>query len=405
MPERASRTRSRIRIPVLLHLFLPVIVIIPVLLAAACSRPDSRLIEIDGVLHVRNPAEPSRPDMGVGFEPLFTIGSADGEEATVFSAIGALGVAPEGSICLLDYRSFEVRVFTSEGEFSHAFGNRGQGPGEFDLVPPGGMSLDQAGRVWIADIGRNRIVIHTLGGELIRTIAPTTPIPEAIRPGTAGYFGIVDSSRPAAGGMEIETTWRLIRYSAEGDSLGEIMSSRVIVNPSDMQSSVLIAAEPLYAQAPDGRLWQGRRRTDAYAFTIWTPEGECDRVVEVAAGPVRKSEEEIAREEAMFERIWSMLPERPADLEMPGIDPLKPYFSTLAVDPRGLAWVLLYRSGSAERTAFDLFSPEGFYLRRVEVPVEGSIEHAAIGTDRAYFAGVDADGVPMLFAFDLTIDF
>ncbi len=379
------------------------LITLPLLLLPACSAPDSRLVEIEGVMHVRNPAAPARPDLQVELEPLFRIGSAEGEEETIFSAISALGVAPEGQICLLDYRSYEVRVFTPEGVFSHDFGGRGQGPGEFDLVPPEGMSLDPDSRIWIADIGRNRIVVHTLAGELVRTIAPTTPIPEFIKPFGTGYYGIVDRNTSLPGGMEIETTYCLIRYSIAGDSLGEIMSSRAVVNPSHMQSSVQTSAYPIYCLDRAGRIWQSRWRTDAYELNVWSESGEIVRIVEVAAGPVRKSDGEIAREEAMFERIWSMLPERPDDLEVPEIDPLKPFFSTLTADPRGLIWVLVNRSGIAERTAFDLFSPEGFYLKRIEVPGPGSIEHAVIGTDRAYFAGSDADGVPCLSVFALAI--
>jgi DNA-binding beta-propeller fold protein YncE len=61
-----------------------------------------------------------------------------------------------------------VQVFDAEGRFLYAFGESGDGPGQF--LRPMDLDVDRDGRVFVADFGGDRIQVFTPRGQLVRTI-------------------------------------------------------------------------------------------------------------------------------------------------------------------------------------------------------------------------------------------
>ena len=102
-------------------------------------------------------------------ELLLTIGQAGVSRAgrNTFIAPTACAVAPNGDIFIADGHfprpstsqqdGDRIVRFTATGEFLDAWGQRGQGPGEFD--GPHALAFDSQGRLFVADRSNNRIQI------------------------------------------------------------------------------------------------------------------------------------------------------------------------------------------------------------------------------------------------------
>src|SRR5690625_582414 len=85
------------------------------LLLAGCNDPD--------------PETP--PQLSLHFNEEFTIGFVtDSVEEFQLSHPSELRTDAEGHILIADQQSMDIKVFNAEGEFLHAFGGSGEGPGE-----------------------------------------------------------------------------------------------------------------------------------------------------------------------------------------------------------------------------------------------------------------------------------
>ena len=103
-------------------------------------------------------------------EVLMTLGEAGvrGADATHFSGVTDVAVAPDGSIYVTDgYGNNRLVKFSPRGEVLFEVGGAepGDGPGQFRL--PHGVTLDAAGRVYVADRSNVRIQIFEPDGTFI----------------------------------------------------------------------------------------------------------------------------------------------------------------------------------------------------------------------------------------------
>jgi DNA-binding beta-propeller fold protein YncE len=74
--------------------------------------------------------------------------------------------SPAGELYVSDgYGQCRVHCFSQDGELSHAWGEEGQGPGQFAL--PHSLCVDRLGRVLVADRENNRIQIFDAQGTFL----------------------------------------------------------------------------------------------------------------------------------------------------------------------------------------------------------------------------------------------
>jgi sugar lactone lactonase YvrE len=107
-------------------------------------------------------------------------GTADGRFT---NQAGAVAVAPNGDVLVVDQGGHRVQRFDSSGTFLSAFGSRGTGPGQFDFVNPllsfpvssfpAGLDVDASGNVYVVDPANARVQ------KLDSTGAPLLSIPIA----------------------------------------------------------------------------------------------------------------------------------------------------------------------------------------------------------------------------------
>jgi DNA-binding beta-propeller fold protein YncE len=99
---------------------------------------------------------------------LMTFGVKDvfGQDATHFHSPTDVAVAPSGEFYVTDgYGNSRVVKFSPEGKFLLEWGKPGDQPGQFKI--PHGISLDSAGRVYVADRENSRVQIFDGNGKFL----------------------------------------------------------------------------------------------------------------------------------------------------------------------------------------------------------------------------------------------
>lgn len=85
------------------------------------------------------------------------LGEADAGGPEQFGQITAVMSDPDGAIYVLDGLSQEIRVFLTDGTFSHSIGRKGRGPGE--LSGATGIALGRGDTLWVVDPQLGRIFV------------------------------------------------------------------------------------------------------------------------------------------------------------------------------------------------------------------------------------------------------
>ncbi len=370
----------------------------------ACGGRRARMLEIDGVLHVQNPAEPLRPDMEVGLEEVLRIGVAEGDDEFMLAGIGGLAVAPDGRIFVLSPGEDRVRAYNADGTWSHWIARPGQGPGELDLASS--LSLGSDGNLWVSNVRRLRMSIYTPDGEHVRDI-PFPGAPPLLTQTTAsGFMGLYVNQRVSDDRKMINMTFALRKFSAEGDSLGTLFSTDLEMEIADMQLGGLQDQMPLYTQDDRGRVWQVRAQTEVYEINVFGSDGTLERVVEKDFQPLAKSAEEIQYEKDLVMRAIA----QQAGGELPpgmNIDyepnPNRPATGLPYWDPRGLIWMSVGVPEGPDRNSFDLFDQEGQFLQRVTIEGVSAPAFLCFQGDRVVMAEADPELVPQVVVYRVSL--
>lgn len=85
-----------------------------------------------------------------------SIGALDGPPALTFGTVTKLAEDHRGGIYVLDGQGPEIRHFDASGQFVHAVGRAGEGPGEYTRLSLG-MVVDSAGVLYLYDWGNLRV--------------------------------------------------------------------------------------------------------------------------------------------------------------------------------------------------------------------------------------------------------
>ncbi len=101
-------------------------------------------------------------------ELLLKLGEANvpGNDTKHFNFPTDIAVTADGSFYVSDgYGNSRIIKFSAEGNYLYEWGEKGSGPGQFNL--PHGIELDTEGNVFVADRENNRIQVFTGEGKLL----------------------------------------------------------------------------------------------------------------------------------------------------------------------------------------------------------------------------------------------
>ena len=322
----------------------------------------------DGVPWVMNPETPRDGAEVVPLEELWRHGGESDDEEDFFGVIVDIETDAEGNAYLLDGQLTEIRVYDPTGTYLRTIGREGEGPGEFRR--PAALMFFPDGALGVFQLMGGTVVKLTPEGDP----AGTFSLPETedgarrfLRGGaTCGETLVLLARDRRREPGKMILIGSLAAYDQAGREIGRFSSTERVMD----------FANPVFDERTlgNGPWTSGPDRVAAittfgtYDIHVWGPDATPIRVIHRDGAPLPRSE---AEKEAIRKRFVFRGPRRP---EVHVADNY-PVVDRLFARPDGGLWVLTSR-GARERAegilaTFDVFDPEGRFVRQVSLAGEG----------------------------------
>jgi 6-bladed beta-propeller protein len=318
--------------------------------------------------HVSNGPEPAEGVVDLQIEPIWEAGGEDDEDV-LFGLITQVIEDDEGDIYLLDRQLSQVHVFSPEGEFLRDLSREGEGPGE--ARNPNDMFFTTDGDLALMQIFPGRVVLIDRQGEPKGTFpydsggsAFAVLIRGVSHGGTMTLAGINQSFDQG----ELTQTYFLSSFADDGS---------VAVTYEQKNNSMNFGAMTLDERSVDFP-WV-RFDVDAAGRVVVAPSRD-DYHVEVrnTDGSVALSfDRELEvwnRNEADDSRVMQVMEAQGRNYPSPPqitVESTEPALNSLQVLDDGTIWTVTNRSlrtrDEGVAVEWDVFSPEGAYLKRVRL--------------------------------------
>lgn len=346
------------------------------LLAAApalAGRPEVR----GGVLHVLNGSDPAGGRREVALQEVWRAGGEDGED--FFGLISQARIDDDGTVYLLDTRLSEVPVYSAAGERLATLSREGEGPGETRM--PSNLLFFEDGTLGLVQIFPGRITKIGRNGDPVGVVE----IGGGAELGgfLQVYDGIADGEELVVSGEVIAQTptgRRRTNFVSRCDARG-VELRRYYENVRDMDFSRREFDEAAqhavdfrkFALGRDGRLYVADRR-EAYALTVYRPDGTVDRIIEREFTPRERSEEEFQRVKQGLETRFGRVP----GIQLT-VARRHPTIAGVELGPDGNLWITHSRSGidqpAGVLATWDVFDPDGDFISQVAAVCPGDGEN------------------------------
>ncbi len=283
-------------------------------------------------------------------------------------------VDDDGNVYLLDGQLSEVQVFDSDGEFVKTLSREGDGPGEvrqpFDMLwmPDGSLGL-----------------VQSFPGKIIQVTTDDTPA-GVFQTGEQGAIIAVveaegDGGNLVMGGVDVEITeggqirhMFISGYDTAGNETAKYVTYDVtwdFANFKLRESEQYLMLFGRWDVASDGGVITAVN-PEAYELEFYAADGTLQRVVTREHEPLKRDEEGYKLMRNMLEGMKRMFP-FPVETEYRDVE--SPV-NLLFVHPDGDIWVQPMRGVRDQPegvlAVYDVFSPEGHFLRQVRVSCPGN---------------------------------
>lgn len=336
-----------------------------VLAAGACGKDKTpaaaaypvKIETVEGVRTVLNPAYPKEGVVRYALVEELTIGGEAGGAESVLNRPQSLAVDEQGNIYVMDWGDVDIKVFAPDGRLVRKFGKQGQGPGEFDI--PAYFTLAADGRLFLLSGRQHQIVILSRDGTYLSSFRLD---------GFCDGFG-VDSRRrvyysrvltpePRLGEAYemLQNRMALFRTDENGTertALGEYPNGMMLMKRMKAGGQEGVASmgsrespKTAWLLGPGDRVFLGFNKD--YLLTVYDPDW---------------------RPAFRFGREFTPLrhpqykPEGPHPEFYPAFSDWRTFFDT-----EGNLWLEQYVEEGIKDHVFDVFSPDGLYLRQVRAP-------------------------------------
>lgn len=335
--------------------------------AATADEWKGRVIDIDGVPHVENPATPMQSPLTLEPREMWRIGGESEADEELLGRILEILVDDAGNTYLLDNQLVEVKVFDKDGRCLRTIGREGEGPGEFRI--PIGM-LMPGRRLAVIQGMPSRIVVFDLEGNAL----PDLPIPGL------GAFGLISQARVCGENLmmeradismadgKISTEQKVCRVGPDGEILATFSEHTTEVNSASMTLGGA-SDTPTWEVAPDGTLFLSREY-DEYEIEVFGADNRLARVISREYESRKRDPEDIAKIEGQFERARATGVNTEIEVEEWDRDIVH-----IEVRDGGDLWIVSSRSAQDSRKggmlgSFEVFDGDGRYVRNIAFAVD-----------------------------------
>jgi hypothetical protein len=312
---------------------------------------------IDGVRTVLNPAFPKEGVVRYALLEDLTIGGESGGAESVLNRPQSIDVDAQGNIYVLDWGDVDFKVFGPDGGLLRKFGKKGQGPGDFDI--PAYFVLAADGRIFLLSGRQNQMIILDSAGKYLSSFRVD---------GFCKALGVDRHNRiyysqmlspEWGGGEEYELVQnRMALFEAdelgkEKTRLGEYLDMtmmRKVQKVGEVMGSVSASSRESYLTSwligPDDRVYIGYNKD--YRLDVYDADWKLLFRFGREFTPIRHPEYQPDRAHPEF---------------YPAFSDWHKFF-----DDAGNLWLEQYVEEGVEDHIFDVFSPDGTYLKQVRVP-------------------------------------
>ncbi|MCA9756046.1 MAG: 6-bladed beta-propeller [Candidatus Eisenbacteria bacterium] len=349
---------------------------------AAIALVPSPLRAADDFSVVDNPETPANGVERLQLEELWRVSGED--EDVLLGVTQRIEEAPDGTFYFLDMQLTEIQVFSPSGEYLRSIGHEGEGPGEFQR-PNGVFMLPDA------VIG----VIQGRPGKVVLLQQDGTPAGNLPVPGTETGSVFLGTGRAVGDriylqvnqGERTDTGFKSHNRTLAMDRKGEVLAT---FDETDIERNF---TNPSFDEKEGfgGRRWDVGANGefykvatfDDYRIEVQSPDGTPLHAIQRTYPPRKRSDEE----KAWVQGQMVFRGPRRMQIDMK-VSPTDPAIVNLFPRPDGSLWVLSSR-GAYDRdngviATFDEFSPQGVFVRQVELLGEGNARD-----DGLFFTGKD----------------
>jgi len=333
-------------------------------------------VMVDGILHVKNGADPSGGEETLQLEELWSIGGEDDEEIILGIVVQALS-DEEGNIYLLDLQLSQVFVLSPDGELINTLSREGEGPGE---------SRRPSDMLFLPD---NTLgLLQTFPGKLVKVNLDDSPGGEITFKGQdaeSGLVAVVDAKCRAGNlvcagtditmgerqGQQTRTSF-LGSYQEDGTRGARYWENALELDFANLkldERDQYNVFPRRWTLGPDGKVYAAVAR-DEYRIHVYAVDGTLERVIEKEFTNRKRTQEEMDFYTEMVALQTRQLPG--ADIKLADTPEA---IAEVTVGPDGTIWVLDSRSDQDQpegiMVTYDVFDPAGHYLKRVPVECDG----------------------------------
>ena len=349
----------------------------------------------------------------VASEPSLSIGTLEGEEVYQFFGVAGAHRFSDGRIGVVNSSSREIRIYTAEGTFIRAFGQRGGGPEEFEQPALAGSVGDT---LVVVDRAHHRLTFVHPDNGFVGLARVSDDVGGFLNPsggfanGQVVFGGAFDMRKigELKNGMNRAGTY--YRSSNLDGSLaadfGDKDGAEFFIKdlegdgPDARPALIPFAKIPVATVSPDYLFFSAQ---DEYEIAAHDPSGRLVRLIRLNHEliPITAADGETHIEQVV-EQVGS--PDQEASIRAQlGPLPLPEFFpphANLLADEMNYLWVEDFQRPGAENRSWNVFDPEGALVGRVTLPER--FDPTEIGSDHVLGLGWDEMNVEYVRMYALT---
>lgn len=368
-----------------------------------------------GVSIVQNtgPAPADGGGWSVAHSPSLSIGTVEGDDVYQFYGVAGVHRFRDGRIGMVNSSSREIRIFAEDGTHLRSFGQRGEGPEEFEMPALAGSVGDT---LIVVDRAHHRITFVHPDQGFVGLARVSDEVGGFLNPagsfanGQTVYGGAFDMRKIGELQNGMNRAGTFYRSSNLDGSLGadfgdkdgaEFFIRDVEGEGQDSRPAVIpFARIPVATVSPSYLFFSPQ---DQYQIEVFDPSGGLVRLIRLAHDPIPVTPEDGENHiERVVEQVGSPAQEAGIRAQL-GSLPLPDHFpphANLLADAQDYLWVEDYQRPGAENRAWNIFDPVGALVGRVVLPQR--FNPTEIGPDYVLGLGWDEMNVEYLRMYALT---
>ena len=351
---------------------LPIGIVCLLLVGLSLPRPVSGQEAVGtAVPRVTNPSHPAEGTRDVTLKEAWRLGAGDGE---IFGMVSSAFRDPGGNVCLIDNQTCELRIFSADGKPVRKMGRKGEGPGEVQYAG-GACSLPDGGYAMVQAFP-GKLILFQPDGTPAGTVVPQMAASEG------QSFLVLVGARASGSNLAIacmnqiisQQTMKMRREHLLGvfDRKGALVSKLLSATDDlDLSQGIKMTErgtnryQGRWTVAPDGTIYSA---PDIYGYEIHAFDSQGRE--KTVFGREYQSVTRTAEEKKTIEELYAGFMRNAPNVTFT-VEDVHPDIQDVAVGPDGNLWVLTsqgkYRAPAGVMGVYDVFTPEGRFLRQVSL--------------------------------------